>query len=360
MSATPTTRDAPGPAASGGDRPGPAPRRRIGRLAAGLLLLAAALIAVCVLSLAVGANALPFRTVWQALTHYDPANPHHLVVVEKRLPRTLVGITAGLGLAVAGVIVQGLTRNPLADPGLLGVNSGASLFVVVAISVFGVQGSGGGLWFAFAGAAVVAVFVYGVAGAAGRRGAAPVTLVLAGAAVSAALTSLVTAVLLADRSALDQMRFWQVGALAARGFPVFWQTLPGIAAGLVLAFAVSRALNGLALGEEVARGLGQRVGRTRALAALSVVLLCGSATAAAGPISFAGLIVAHVARRFAGSDHRWTVPYAALSGPTLLIGCDVLGRVVVRPGELQVGVVVAVVGAPLLIALIRPRRKARR
>ncbi|ROO85546.1 iron complex transport system permease protein [Actinocorallia herbida] len=359
MSDLPVTRGTTEPPAQGAPA-GPAlRRRRLGPLAAGLLVLVAALVAACVLSLAVGANALPFRTVWQALTHYDPANPHHLIVVEKRLPRTLVGITVGLGLAVAGVVMQGLTRNPLADPGLLGVNAGASLFVVLALGVFGVQGSGY-LWFAFLGAAVVTVVVYGVASAAGRGGATPVTMVLAGAAVTAALTSLVTGILLTDRAALDEMRFWQVGALSARDFTIFWQTLPGIAAGLVLAFAVSRGLNGLAMGEEVARGLGQKVGLVRAFAAISVVLLCGSATAAAGPISFVGLMVAHFAVRMAGPDHRWSIPYAALAGPTLLIGCDVLGRVVVRPGELQVGVVVAAVGAPLLVALIRMRGKGRR
>ncbi|MCD0449185.1 iron chelate uptake ABC transporter family permease subunit [Actinocorallia sp. API 0066] len=335
------------------------PQTRFGPLALGLLALAAALVAAAALSLAVGANALPPHTVWEALTQYDPANPHHLVVVEKRLPRTLVGVTAGLGLAVAGVVMQGLTRNPLADPGLLSVNSGASLSVVVAISVFGVQG-GGRVWFAFAGAALVTVLVYGIASVAGRGGASPVTLVLAGAAVSAALTSIVTAILLTDRAAFDQMRFWQVGGLAARDFAVLWQTLPGIAAGFVIAFGISRGLNGLAMGEEVARGLGQRVGLVRALAALTVVLLCGSATAAAGPISFAGLIVAHVAARLAGPDHRWTIPYAALAGPTLLLACDVLGRVVVRPGELQVGVVVAAVGAPLLVVLVRLRERGRR
>lgn len=359
MPVLPVTRGTPEPAAQGATSDTVLRRRRIGPLAVGLLALAAALVAVCVLSLAVGANALPFGTVWQALTHYDPANPHHLVVVEKRLPRTLVGVTVGIGLAVAGVVMQGLTRNPLADPGLLGVNAGASLSVVVALSVFGVQGNAY-LWFAFAGAALVTVAVYAVAGAAGRGGATPVTLVLAGAAVTAALTSVVTAILLTDQAALDQMRFWQVGALTARDFTVFWQTLPGITAGLVLAFAVSRGLNGLAMGEEVARSLGQKVGLVRALAALSVVLLCGSATAAAGPISFAGLIVAHLAARIAGPDHRWSVPYAALAGPVLLIGCDVLGRVVVRPGELQVGVVVAAVGAPLLVVLIRMRGKGRR
>ncbi|MDX6742251.1 FecCD family ABC transporter permease [Actinocorallia sp. A-T 12471] len=355
MPILPVTRGTRGPAAKGSLNP----RRGLGPLAAGLLVLAAALAAASVLSLAVGANALPFDTVWQALTHYDPANPQHLVVVEKRLPRTLIGVTAGIGLAVAGVVMQGLTRNPLADPGLLGVNSGASLFVVLAISVLGVP-DGGRLWFAFAGAAIVTVFVYGVASVAGRGGATPVTLVLAGAAVTAALTSVVTAILLTDRAAFDQMRFWQVGALAGRDFTVVWQTLPGIAVGLILAFAVSRGLNGLAMGEEVARGLGQRVGLVRTLAALSIVLLCGSATAAAGPISFAGLIIAHLAARVAGPDHRWSIPYAALAGPTLLLFCDVLGRVVVRPGELQVGVVVAAVGAPLLVALVRMRGKGRR
>ncbi|MET4225387.1 FecCD family ABC transporter permease [Oerskovia enterophila] len=327
----------------------PARRRR---LVIGLATLLVALAAVCALSLAVGANALPLSVVVDALTNYDPTNPDHLVVVEKRVPRTLVGLVAGAALGAAGTLMQGLTRNPLADPGLLGISAGASLFVVGAISFFGVSQVGGYVWFAFAGAAVAAAIVYGVASV-GREGATPVKLALAGAAVTAALTSVVTAVLLVDRAALDLMRFWQVGSLAARGSTVVWQVLPFVVVGLVLALALGRSLNGLALGDDVARGLGQDVTRTRVVAGIAIVLLCGAATAAVGPVAFVGLVVPHVARYVVGLDYRWVLPYAAVAAPVLLIGCDVIGRVVARPGELQVGVVTAVVGAPLFIALVR-------
>ncbi|MHA7133908.1 FecCD family ABC transporter permease [Oerskovia turbata] len=325
---------------------------RARRLVIGLAALAVALVAVCALSLAVGANALPLSVVMDALTSYDPTNPDHLVIVEKRVPRTVVGLVAGVALGAAGTLMQGLTRNPLADPGLLGISAGASLFVVGAISLFGVSQVGGYVWFAFAGAAVAAAVVYGVASV-GREGATPVKLALAGAAVTAALTSVVTAVLLIDRAALDLMRFWQVGSLAARGSTVVWQVLPFIVVGLVLALALGRSLNGLALGDDVARGLGQDVTRTRVVAGVAIVLLCGAATAAVGPVAFVGLVVPHVARYVVGLDYRWVLPYATVAAPVLLIGCDVIGRVVARPGELQVGVVTAVVGAPLFIALVR-------
>ncbi|MFF3065315.1 FecCD family ABC transporter permease [Oerskovia sp. NPDC057915] len=325
---------------------------RARRLAVGLVVLVVALAAVCALSLAVGANALPLSVVMDALTSYDPTNPDHLVVIEKRVPRTLVGLVAGAALGAAGTLMQGLTRNPLADPGLLGISAGASLFVVGAISFFGVSQVGGYVWFAFAGAAVAAAVVYGVASV-GREGATPVKLALAGAAVTAALTSVVTAVLLVDRAALDLMRFWQVGSLAARGSTVVWQVLPFVVVGLVLALALGRSLNGLALGDDVARGLGQDVTRTRVVAGVAIVLLCGAATAAVGPVAFVGLVVPHVARYVVGLDYRWVLPYAAVAAPVLLVGCDVIGRVVARPGELQVGVVTAVVGAPLFIALVR-------
>ncbi|GII91559.1 FecCD family ABC transporter permease [Sinosporangium siamense] len=307
------------------------------------------------LSLAVGANPLPPAKVWEALTNYNPSDPDHMVVVGKRLPRTLLGLIAGAAFAVAGAVMQGLTRNPIAEPGLLGVNAGASLFVVLGITVFGVTQPGGYVWFAFAGAAMVSVLVYAIA-AGGREGATPVKLALSGTATAAVLTSLVSAALLTSRTAMDTMRFWQVGSLSARDLGVLWQTLPAMAAGLVLALAIGRALNNLALGEDVARGLGQRVGLTRVLAAVCVVLLCGGATAAVGPIAFIGLLVPHAVRHFVGTSYRLIIPFSALGAPSLLLLCDVGGRVVARPGELLVGIVTALVGAPLFIAVVRPRK----
>jgi iron complex transport system permease protein len=318
--------------------------------------VAAALLAVVsVLSLMVGARTIAPSDVLHALLHYSRSDPDALVVVDSRLPRTLLGVAAGLGLGLAGTVMQGLSRNPLADPGILGVNFGASLAVVVAIALLGVASPSGYLWFAFAGAALASALVYAVSSL-GREGATPVKLAIAGAAVSAALGSLITAVELTSRSSLDAMRFWQVGSLAGRGFGVLWQVLPTLAAGAVLALALGRLLNGLALGDDVARGLGQRVGVTRALCGVAIVLLCGSATAAVGPIAFAGLIVPHLARRVVGADYRWILAYSAIVAPALLLACDILGRVVAPPGELQVGVVLAFVGAPVFVALVRRGR----
>ncbi|MGO4537057.1 FecCD family ABC transporter permease [Leifsonia sp. 2MCAF36] len=349
----PTTVDTAAPARSASAPSAVARRRR--RLLAGFVVAGVVLAALSVLSLMVGARTIAPVDVLQAVLHYSRTDADALVIVDTRLPRTLLGIAAGLGLGLAGAVMQGLSRNPLADPGILGVNFGASFAVVVAIGFVGVTSPSGYLWFAFAGAALASALVYAVSSL-GREGATPVKLAIAGAAVSAALGSLITAVQLTSRVSLDAMRFWQVGSLAGRGFGVLWQVLPTLTAGAVIALVVGRLLNGLALGDDVARGLGQRVGMTRVLCGVAIVLLCGSATAAVGPIAFAGLIVPHIARRVVGADYRWILAYSALIAPSLLLACDILGRVVAPPGELQVGVVLAFVGAPVFIALVRGRR----
>jgi iron complex transport system permease protein len=333
----------------------PTGHRRRRRLFIGFVVATVALLVVFVLSLMLGSNLIAPGSVLHALLHYDKSDAASLIVVDSRLPRTLLGLTAGVALGLAGTVMQGLSRNPLADPGILGVNFGASLAVVVAISVFGITSASGYVWFAFAGAAVASVVVYAVASA-GREGATPIKLALAGAAVSAVLGSLITAVLVTSRVSLDALRFWQVGSLAGRGFGILWQVLPTVVLGAVVALALGRVLNGLALGDDVARGLGQRVGLSRAASALAVVLLCGSATAAVGPIAFVGLVVPHVARAVVGGDYRWILAFSAVVAPTLLIACDVIGRLVSFPGELQVGVVTALVGAPVFIALVRRRK----
>jgi iron complex transport system permease protein len=253
--------------------------------------------------------------------------------------------------------MQGVTRNPLADPGILGVNAGASLAVVVGIYVFGVGSLTGYVWFAFLGAAIASVVVYGL-GALGRDGATPVKLALAGAAVAAFLSSITTAILIVDVATLDQYRFWVVGSIAGRDATIAAQVAPFLAAGAALAMGSARALNSMSLGDDVARSLGLRVGIARIVAAVAVVLLCGAATAAAGPIAFVGLTVPHVARAISGPDYRWILPYSAVLAPVLLLGADIVGRVVARPGELQVGIVTALLGAPFFIALVRRRRLA--
>jgi len=331
--------------------------RRAVALTTGLVVLAAALAGAALLSLAVGAQHVPFGTVLEALVHPDDAVRDSLIVTEVRLPRTLVGLLAGFALGLAGAIIQAVTRNPLADPGILGVNAGAGLFVVLGISVFGVTSLTGYVWFGFAGAALAAVVVYTI-GSLGRGGATPVKLAIAGTALTAALLSFTTAVLVTDLQTYDQFRFWQVGSLAGRGMDIAAQGAPFLLAGVVIALASARLLNALALGDDVATSLGQNVAVARLIAAAAVVVLCGTATAMAGPLVFVGLVVPHVARIITGPDHRWLLPYAMLLAPLLLLVADVLGRVIARPGEVQVGVLTAIIGAPVFVALARRRRLA--
>ncbi|GAA3599609.1 iron chelate uptake ABC transporter family permease subunit [Klugiella xanthotipulae] len=320
-----------------------------------LIAAYAALAVAVLLSLALGARDIPFGTVLDALLHPHPTTTDHTVVLDLRLPRTLIGVLAGAALAVAGTLMQGLTRNPLADPGLLGINAGASLCVLIAISVFGITQPAGFVWFAFTGAALAAVVVYAV-GSLGRGGATPLTLALAGAALTAGLTSLIMLVLLTDLGTFDSYRFWSVGSLSGRDLTTAATLLPFILAGILLALTTGRMLNTLSLGDDIARGLGQNVTLTRVLVATAVVLLCGSATALAGPIVFVGLVVPHIIRPLSGPDHRWLIAYSLPLGPVLLLAADILGRVIARPGEIEAGLVVAFLGAPVMIALLQRRR----
>jgi iron complex transport system permease protein len=330
--------------------------RRVGR-AAGLLVAVGALVAVALLSVAVGAKSIPLGTVIDALFDYDPTNNDHLIVRSLRVPRTVVGLLVGAALGAGGTLMQGLTRNPLADPGILGVNAGAALFVVIGIYWFDLASLLGHVWFSFLGAAIASAIVYTL-GSLGREGATPVKLALAGAALTAMLGSITRAILLMDVDTLDQFRFWAVGSLSGRTGTIAANVAPFIVVGLVMAIACGPIMNGLALGDDVARGLGQRIGLSRAFGAVAIVLLCGAATAAAGPIAFVGLAVPHVARVITGPDYRWVIPYSIVLAPVLLLGSDVIGRVVARPGEVQVGIITALVGAPVFIWLVRSRKMA--
>jgi iron complex transport system permease protein len=325
---------------------------RLRLLAVGGLTVAVAV--AVLLSLAVGAQTLSPGAVWHALADPDLGAPATAIVRELRAPRTALGVLAGLALGAAGALMQGHTRNPLADPGLLGVSAGASFAVVLGIQVFGIGSVNGYIWFAFAGALAASVLVFGIAS--GQRGGpTPVTLALAGLAISALLASFTQSMLLADDASLNVFRFWVVGSLSGRDAQVAVQVAPFIVVGLVLALANAPALNALGLGDDVARALGQRVLLARIAGVTAIVLLCGAATAACGPIGFLGLVMPHVARALTGPDHRWLIPCSALAGATALLAADVLGRIVVRPAELQTGIVLAVVGAPFFIALVRRR-----
>jgi iron complex transport system permease protein len=320
----------------------------------GLALLAVGLVACCLASIAVGAKPIPLDGVWHAL--FTPTGTEDDIVVRSlRIPRTVLGVMAGGALGLAGALIQGHTRNPLADPGLLGISPGAGFFVVIGIYVFGVTNLYGYVWFAFAGALAASVAVF-LLGSVGRGGPTPVTLALAGAAVSALLAALTSAVILIDVQTLDAYRFWAVGSVAGRDVEVAGQVQWFLLVGALLAFASAPALNALALGEDVARSLGHSVRRARLLGVVAITLLAGAATAACGPIAFVGLIVPHIVRSFTGPDYRWLLPASALAGGALLLLADVIGRVVVRPGELQVGIVLALIGGPFFVWLVRRRK----
>jgi iron complex transport system permease protein len=327
------------------------------QLAAGLALLVALLVLMALASLAVGARAIPLGEVINALFDPGATGTNATILRDLRVPRTLLALLVGASIGLSGAIMQGVTRNPLADPGLLGINAGAALFVVLGISIFGLTALTAYVWLGFGGAAVATVLVYAVASL-GREGATPIKLALAGAAITAAFGSITTGVLMTDATTLDAFRFWQVGSLAGRGSDILLGVTPFLAAGIVLALITGRLLDAMALGDDIARGLGQRVLLSRGVAALAWIVLAGGATAAAGPIAFVGLTVPHAARAITGPSYRWILPYSAVMAPILLLGADILGRVLAPPGELQVGIVTAALGAPLFILLVRRRRLA--
>ena len=344
----------PAPSEASGSVP---PRRpSAGRTLVKLVLAALVLLVFCFASLTIGARSVGIATVIDTVTAFDPSNGDHAVVLS-RVPRTVIGLLVGAALATAGAALQGIARNPLADPGILGINAGASLAVVLGIHVVGLSTAAGYIWFAFAGAGAAAFAVYAVASL-GREGATPVKLALAGAALAAGLGSLTNAVLVSSQETLDAFRFWQVGTLSGRGWDVIGTVAPFLLAGLVLTLATGRILNSLALGDDIARGLGQNVNLTRGITALGVVVLCGAAVAAAGPIAFVGLVIPHMVRLVVGADYRWILAFSAILGPVLLLGADIIGRVVLPPGEVQVGIMTAVVGAPFFVWLVRRRRMA--
>lgn len=326
-----------------------------------LLLLALALTAVALASVAIGARGVSLGTVFEALANFDQIGKSGVdpggdwAVVQARVPRTIAGILVGACLGLAGTAMQGVARNPLADPGILGINAGAALSVIVAVVIFGVGTASGYIWFAFIGAAAAAVLVYAVASM-GRDGATPVKLALAGAALSAGLYSMLQALLITNQGALSAFRNWQVGSVAGKNWDQVFAVLPFMLIGIFIVIFTGRWLNGLALGDDLARGLGQNPMAARGITAIGIVLLCGAATALAGPVGFIGLVVPHLLRALIGTDYRWLLPYSVLTAPIILVAADVLGRVILLPGEVAAGIISVFVGAPVFIWLVRKRK----
>ncbi|WP_374927894.1 FecCD family ABC transporter permease [Kytococcus sedentarius] len=320
------------------------------RLALLLGLGLAAVAAACLASLAIGATVVPLGTVWQVLT--DAAGNG---IVEARIDRTVLGAIVGASMGCAGAAMQALTRNPLADPGILGVNAGAALAIVLGLATGLLTAQSQYVWFALAGAAVATTLVYGIASM-GPGGAQPVTLTIAGAAFAATATSLGAGLLVVDLAALDVFRVWQVGTVAGRDLGLVASVAPVLLVGFALTLPAGGFLNTLGLGDDLARGLGQRVWLVRLVVALGAVCLCAAGTALAGPVAFVGLVVPHLVRLLTGPDARRVMLGSALFGAALVVGADTLGRVVLPPTEVQVGIMTAVIGAPALIALVRTRR----
>lgn len=309
------------------------------------------LLTILVASITLGAVEIPLSTIYAALTAFD-GSTDHLIIYTIRLPRSLIAVLVGAAIAVAGALMQGLTRNPLADPGILGINAGAALAVVSAIFLFGTSSPSVYAGCAFLGAAATAISVYFL-GSLGRGGLTPLNLTLAGAALTALLSSLTTAILILSQRTLDEIRFWLAGSVAGRDFTLFLQVLPYIIIGLAIALALGKQITTISLGEDVARSLGQQTVWVKVLATVSIVLLSGSAVAIAGPIGFVGLIIPHIVRFLVGVDYRWILPYCAVFGAILLLVSDIGARLLIRPQELPVGVMTAIAGAPFFIYLAR-------
>nr|WP_181158454.1 iron ABC transporter permease [Leucobacter massiliensis] len=327
-------------------------KRGAGSRALWLAGLLALVLLLCAVSVAVGVRTVGASEILSALQ--GSADTVGEAAVTKRLPRTVLAGLVGAALALSGLTMQAVTRNPLAEPGIMGVSSGAALAVVASITFFGVSGPFALMGVAIAGAAAAALFVYLVGSLGGSP--TPFKLALAGAASGAAFVSLTTAIMLPRVDLLRTFQFWRVGSVGGASWESIGVALPFLLGGAVICACTARGMNSLALGDEMATGLGEHVMRTRAVAACGAVLLCGAATAAAGPIGFVGLLVPHLCRTLFGPDHRWLLPLTALSGAALLLGADVIGRVIAGPEEVEVGVITAFLGAPFLIWIVRRQR----
>ena len=337
--------------------PGAADLRRPALVRTSWLLVGVALLLVLsILSISFGVRAVSSDDIIAALTGHTDTIEQAAIV--KRIPRTVLALLVGAALALSGATMQAVTRNPVADPGILGVSNGASLAVVLGIAFFGLSNPYGQMAFAIAGAAVAAAFVYTV-GSLGRGGATPLKLALAGAATSAAFASLISAIMLPRVDLLQTFQSWQIGGVGGAEWPRIALTAPVLALGALICFLCSRGMNSLALGDDMAKGLGEHVFRTRLLSALGAVILAGAATAIAGPIGFVGLVIPHICRMLIGTDHRWLLPFSAIAGAALLTASDIVGRVIAPSSEeIQVGIITAIIGAPFFIWIVR-RQKVR-
>ena len=320
------------------------------------LIVGFIVLVICLfISVSYGAADISWKGVYNSLISFDGSR-EHLIIRTVRLPRSLLAMIVGASISTAGAIMQGITRNPLADPGILGINAGAAFAVVMAIFLFGASSPSFYVWCAFAGAGITAVSVYFLASL-GRSGITPLNLTIAGAAISAFLSSLTTGILIVSQSTLEEIRFWLAGSLAGADTSLILQILPYVCIGMILTLVISKQITILSLGEDIAKGLGQQTVWVKILAAVCVLLLDGSAIAVAGAIGFIGLVVPHIVRFIVGVDYRWILPYSALFGAILLLASDIAARLIIKPQEIPVGIMTALVGAPFFIYLAKTKVK---
>lgn len=321
----------------------------------GFIILLILLAATAFFSLMIGAKPLPIEAVWEALLaptdRYD-----HAIVQNSRIPRTVIALAVGPAFGLAGALIQALTRNPLADPGILGVNAGAAFAVALAVGVFSVTTMSSYLWFALVGAFIATIAVYVISGGAGKKPPTPVQITLAGVAIGAALSGFTTALTIMNSGAFTRMLNWNLGTLAKRSLDDLWSVLPILIIGVLLSFLAAPALNAIAYGDDRASSLGVNVGTIRTISLLAITFLAGGATALAGPIGFIGLMVPHIVRWFIGPDQPWIFLYSLVAAPILLILSDIVGRVIMAPTEVPVGIITGFIGAPILLVLVRRKK----
>lgn len=330
--------------------------RPLSLVAVAAVMLSGAIALLFALHISVGAKPLPLEVVAEALLARDPADFNHSIIWDLRLPRALIAVTVGAALSVAGALMQGVTRNPLADPGLLGLMAGASFAVVMSALLFGPAMAAWAPWIAALGALASAVVVYAIA-LSTPGGPTPLTLTLTGAVISAFLAALISIAHLLNQDTFDSLRVWLSGSLAGRSLETLGVTGPPIALALLAGIALAPRVTALAMGDEVAKGLGIRTGLLKLQLLVVVVVLTASAVALAGPLGFVGLVIPHVARMLVGSDYRWIVPFSALIGAAFLLGTDTLARIAIPPREISTGIITALVGAPVFVQLVRMRAR---
>ncbi|WP_145146207.1 iron ABC transporter permease [Paenibacillus xylanexedens] len=316
---------------------------------AGLFIL---LLLACLASMILGRTHITFQMAWDALQIYDESSVEHVVLLTERLPRTIIAAVVGASLAVAGGLMQALTRNPLASPSVFGINAGAIFFIVIAIVVLSVSSLTTMMWFGFAGAAVAAAIVYAL-GSLGRDGLTPIKIVLAGTAISALFASFTQAILVLDGTGLQDVLFWLAGSVSGRTLDMLYPVLPYMTGAAIVSLFMGRAINLLLTGDDIAKGMGQNVLLVKVLMGIVTVLLAGGSVAVAGSIGLVGLIVPHIMRALVGNDYRWLVPYSIVGGAILLLSADVVARLVIMPQEVPLGVMTALIGGPFFVYIAR-------